>query len=38
MPSIQMKSMGRRQKHRDLIPAHDWDLFKTLKKTPQFYE
>lgn len=21
-----------------VIPAHDWDLFQTLKKTPQYYE
>lgn len=36
--SIERVRMLQKKYNATVIPAHDWDLFKTLKKTPQFYE
>lgn len=36
--SIERVRMLQKKYNATVIPAHDWDLFKKLKKTPQYYE
>lgn len=36
--SIEKVRMLQKKYNATMIPAHDWDLFKTLKKAPKFYQ
>ena len=35
--SIEKVRRLQKEYHAQMIPAHDWDMFQTLKKAPQFY-